>query len=213
MLQKLPCFSSFVSSLPHFFHSSDQKSDSASRWFSAVEEKSVQFDRQEFLKEPFAQFLIKSKVISFSDLNEMKRGDLQKLDLAFELGWFQSENPKTKQEILNHSLDELMELKDSQFQRDKSSPFDLMQRQCLKESAAVQKLYQEGRLSESDICSMDIDDFAKFELESICNYFSEGTLTLDQIKGCSYALCICVDNGKFDIKDVFFYTEREGVSE
>lgn len=205
MLQRLPCFSSFVSSLPHFFHSPDQKSaDSASRWFSTVEEKSVQFDRQEFLKEPFVPFLIKSKVISFSDLNEMKRGDLQKLDLAFELRWFQSENPKTKQEILNYSLDELMALKDPKFKRDESSPFDLMQRQCLKESTAVQKLYQEGKLSESDICSMDTDDFAKFELESICNFFSNGTLTLDQIKDCPYALCICVDNGKFEIKDVFF---------
>lgn len=180
---------------------SKDKANENAKWFSSVEENTVHWDRREFLEEPFVLFLIKNKMITFSDLNTMKRNDLQKLDLAFECGLFEGNCSMTKEEVLSLKLDDLMRLKSPLSNESgllclpTDFSLDLMQRECLKNSPIVQKLLEEGKLTHLDVSSFDVEDFAKFDYESVVQLFCDGALTLDQIKSCSVFEC-----KKFEVK-------------
>lgn len=180
---------------------SKEKGTENRKWFSSVEENTVHWDRREFLEEPFVLFLIKNKTITFSDLNTMKRNDLQKLDLAFELGLFTGPSSMTKEEVLLLKLDDLMRLKSPLSNESgllclpTDFSLDLMQRECLQNSLSVQKLLEGGSLTQSDVALFDVEDFAKFDYESVVQLFLDGALTLDQIKSCSVFEC-----KKFEVK-------------
>jgi len=164
-------------------------------WFVAKQQEFVRWDRQEFLESENIQFLLKENIITANDLNTLRRGDIQKLDLAVDAHAFSGNCSMTKDQILKLNTDDVLRLQNPLFAPEKNEhDLDFMQRETLKASQTVQKLFFEKKITIQEIATLDVEDFAKFDLKSVHMLFSEGTLSVEDIKNCSLLDC-----GKFNV--------------